>query len=227
MAIEIIELEKGFAVKFPFELKDNFKEVFPSSKWNRYERQWEVGPRSGKRLEQWVAAAQVAAEEIETAQAAELNQQELIKLQAEIEKIRVEVARTRKASLAINAVELLERAKEEVKIAKAELEKEKRILLEETARAEEIMKGVCDLDGIYDAMRVIEVNHSQVGAGPRNKFRDAQAFLEQEQERLRKIGYISAGIYDYCALNFNRPDRDRASDARSVFELWEYKEEEE
>ncbi len=44
---------QGFAIKIIYEMKDDFKESFPSAKWNSDEKVWEVGPRSGSRLEAW------------------------------------------------------------------------------------------------------------------------------------------------------------------------------
>lgn len=43
-----------WGVKFAFELKDSFKETFPSARWNQDERQWEVGTRSKQRLDDWL-----------------------------------------------------------------------------------------------------------------------------------------------------------------------------
>lgn len=49
--INISKIENGFAIKFPFDLKDNFRSNFKSAKWNAAEKQWEVGSRSGKKLD--------------------------------------------------------------------------------------------------------------------------------------------------------------------------------
>ena len=43
--MNIIELANGYAIKIPYLLKDEFKACFKSAKWNKDEKQWEVGAR--------------------------------------------------------------------------------------------------------------------------------------------------------------------------------------
>jgi hypothetical protein len=45
-SIEIIKLENGWAVKFPYDLKDDFRRLFKSAKWNSEQKRWELGKNS-------------------------------------------------------------------------------------------------------------------------------------------------------------------------------------
>ena len=217
--IEIIELEKGFAVKFPFELKDSFKEVFRTAKWNGYKKQWEVGPRSKKKLEKWIEIASKAAEEIELADSEELKKEELAKVETDIAKIRVAIAKRRQEIGAVNVVEMLNLAKEELAKAQAELEAvttEKSIKL---AEAKEMLSGVCDINVIHGAIADMRMVHNKVGSSNRSKFDHAQYRLLAEHDRLKAIGFKSWGLYELINLNFNRPDRDRIDNCSSIYEL--------
>jgi hypothetical protein len=217
--IEIFELEKGFGVKFPFELKDSFKATFRTAKWNGYKKQWEVGPRSKKKLEQWIEIASKAAEEIELADSEELKKEELAKIEADIAKIRAGIANRRKEINAVNVVEMLNSAKEELAKAQAEFEAattEKSIKL---AEAKEMLSRVCDINTIQAAISKMKDNHNKVGSKPRGIFDNAQHELIQEYKKIQAIGFRSWGLYDLINLNFNRPDRDRIDDCSSIYEL--------
>ena len=66
--IGIEELEGGrLGVSFPFDLKDSFKNTFPSAKWNPVDKQWTVGKRVRKRLDQWVEINSDTAKEMNRA----------------------------------------------------------------------------------------------------------------------------------------------------------------
>ena len=69
--IEIKKKGNGFAIKFPFALKDAFRASFKSAKWNPDEKQWEVGTDGEARLRQWAEAAREAAEDIAAGDEAE------------------------------------------------------------------------------------------------------------------------------------------------------------
>lgn len=53
-------------IDIPFRLKDSLKKAIPSAKWDRFRKQWYVGPRSKKKLEAWLASAESEAAKIES-----------------------------------------------------------------------------------------------------------------------------------------------------------------
>lgn len=50
----------GFSVTVPFPLKNAFKSVFKTAKWNRLNKEWEVGPRSLKKLQKFASELQIS-----------------------------------------------------------------------------------------------------------------------------------------------------------------------
>ena len=221
MAIEIIKLKDGFGVKFPFDLKDNFKSVFKSATWNPERRCWKVGVRSKKRLDQWVAAAQAAAEDIEAAEAAELNQQELDRLLTDLAKMRSRIADVRKRRGDMNAADLLAAAKNDLKKAQADFVAEKKALAQALEENKCTVEKYVDIDGIYAAISKMEANHGKIGSNYHTRFNEAQRIIDTERERLAKAGWRSKGLDGFSMLNFNRPDRDKVSDITlsSIYEL--------
>jgi chromosome segregation ATPase len=221
MSIKVKEIESGFAVYFPFALKDNFKSTFKSAKWNRLDRRWEVGPRSKKRLDQWIEAATPAAEDIEESESAELNSKQFEALQAEIAQVRAEISRTRRAKEDYtNTADVLAEAKEELKKVQKELDEEKQRSRREYKEAEALLKKACDINSIFESQEIMKKNWGTMKGKNRDSFKEAQRVIRKERERLESIGFISVGIEELLDLNFNRPDRDNPDvSVKSIFTL--------
>ena len=212
MSIKVEKIEKGFAVFFPFDLKDNFKSVFKSAKWNPSRRCWEVGPRSGKKLDQWVAMAGAAAAEIEEAEAAELDAKQLESLEEEIAAIRTAVARQRSEAKTAASAEKLALAKDELARAKADLEAEKQATLEQIRKSEQLLAQVCDVDAIHEAHSEMKRCAGKVGSRYREAFNDACSVMKEQNNKLKAIGFRSVGLNELYYMNFNRFDRDKPGD---------------
>lgn len=224
MTIEIIEIEKGYAVKFPFDLKGNFKSVFKSAKWNPDLKRWELGPRSKKRLEQWAQLSAPAAEDIEAAESAELDAKELAELEAEIDTMRAAIYNARKEKATFEAARAkLDNARDELANAKRELEAEKAAREDQYLQAKALIENACDVNAIFDAHMTMKANAEKVGTGPRESFKRAKKQLADQQAKLHAIGFRSVGISALLDANFNRPDRDnpRAVSRADIFNLVE------
>ena len=212
----------GFAVKFPFELKDNFKSVFKSAKWNPETRAWIVGVRSEAKLKQWIEAVSPAAQDIEEAEAEALTAREVSALETQIANIRADIARERKAKLIYgNVAVALAAAKENLAKATAALALEKLEKTAKAAKANELLGQVCDLDAIQEARRTLIQNHGKVGSKHREAFNDACSAIKEQQNKLNAIGFQSTGLATLYQCNFNRPDRDnpRAVSDSDIFDL--------
>ncbi|MDX5592566.1 hypothetical protein [Pseudovibrio sp. SPO723] len=211
MAIRIEKIETGFAAYFPYELKDNFRTTFKTAKWNGQLKRWEVGPRSGKRLEQWAAEAQEAAEAIEQEAEAELTEQDLAQIRNELAKIKgdIEAAQERKEKLA--------EVKQMLADARAELDEAKQALTEEKAAADEVQKdvatllaNVCDMKAVAEAHKAMIKNQGIKKAWATKLYREAQEVIEAQHDKLRDAGFVSEGLEELENFNVNRTDRDNA-----------------
>ena len=219
--MSIIKIEKtgfGFSIQFPYELKDKFRDVFPSAKWNSGAKIWMVGPRSGKRLEQWVAAVQKSRviEEIETRDERDLFENELGQIQEELARIRnrIEEEQRRKESA--------EEIKATMEATKATLQKYQRMLAEVKREAdaemakmaavrndvEATLRQAIDLDAVLAAQRKMGAVARQVGSTARERWNEGQSVMKAARDQLRAAGLISYGISALAGANHNRPDRD-------------------
>lgn len=208
MSIEIKEIETGFAIRFPYQLKDNFKSVFKSAKWNPDARRWEVGPRSGKRLQQWVALAESAAQELAEAEVAELSASELAEVEAAIANIRSATAQQRAKAQTAASAEQLALARDKLAQAKADLESSKQATLEQINKSTALLEQVCDVDAIHEVHAILKRCKGRVGVKYREPFNNACTVMSEQQEKLHAIGFHSVGLNTLYYLNFNRPDRD-------------------
>ncbi len=211
MSIKIEEIASGFACYFPYELKDSFKNIFPSAKWNPNDRRWEVGKRSLKRLEDWATLASPAAQDIEDAKAAELTEAESRAIEQELIDVRLRIANARKQTCNYHqTLEALTTAKKELLLAEAALHAEQENVQHARQEANELLSKVCDVVEIASAHNQMRRHYGKTkhGATARDAFNDARKRLRQQQDKLNTIGYYSVGLNILIDCNFNRPDRD-------------------
>jgi hypothetical protein len=226
--IEMRTLEKGFAVSFPFALKDNFRASFPSAKWNPYTKHWVVGPRSGKRLEQWIAGAQGAAEAAAQFDQVEYDHAGRVELETELAQLEADLkAKTdeiktlgkQKRTLAeLRAAldaskEALVHVEMEAEAAQAEVEAEK-------AAIDALLEPIVNRSALEAAIADMARHHQSVGAKAREAFDEAQAIVIRERNKLRAAGWYNEFIEEVADANFNRPDRDNV---RSISKTKWYK----
>lgn len=218
MTVKTEQTSSGFSVKFPFELKDQFRTAFPSAKWNATLKQWEVGPRSGKRLEQWVIAVQASGvvEEIEGRDEQDMQAKELAALQSELDRVRTAISaeRQRKASAEETqakmeeSLELLKQEQKKLAEEKAVADASVEQAQQATNAAKATLESYVDLKAIYAARDKMSRVTGKVGRQAREQWDDAQSIIRREREKLLAAGLISYGINALAFANHNRPDRD-------------------
>jgi DNA repair exonuclease SbcCD ATPase subunit len=218
--MEIIELDKGWGIKFRFELKDSFREVFPTAKWNPVSRQWEMGVRAKKNFEAWaseVQTAEAALVELEKEkEAAEWSESEIEKIKASIAQVIAETSKSKAAlpkqeALMAVRTELLERLKElEPQLSKerARVASAKKSAQQSEARIRQKMEGIVDFAAIEAAFRKMQWAHRGVGSTHRRAFEEAQAVINEQIENLAEAGWGNVGLNWASNANFNRPERD-------------------
>lgn len=213
MAIIKTKLEKGFSVKFPFELKDSFRGTFKTAKWNPCEKVWVVGPRSEKRLDQWISESEALCAEFEKAKEENdshaLTENELIVVKHELAQFKLKIEELNKTNERLTESRLLiSSIREEIKIAKAEFDEKTKIQKEHQAILQAEFDKVCDLRTILDAQSDMQSAYNKIGAIHRRKYKTAQETIIEQHDRLEKVSMRSLGLAELGAMSFNRPDRD-------------------
>ena len=189
-----------------------FRDTVKSAKWTfGCFYRWKVGPRSGKRLDQWVSAVSEAAQALLEQESAELKEGELGRIKAEAAKVISEVNRLGTATDRINAaVSEMEQAKTELDNAKLEREKKQSEADEAAKNITGLFEKACDFPAIKEAHQVMIKTHLANGSRPRNAFHEAQAVIKEQSLILEDLGFESKGLTELRYASFNRPDRDNA-----------------
>lgn len=219
MAI-VKEISNGFAIQFPFELKDSFKEAFPSAKWNSAGKQWEVGVRSGNRLKQWAESIESNLESLIEAkrelEERELSVKEVRSINDEISSIEQEIIK--KTNLldslpalhqqAVAAKKLLLAKKDKLDEVKAAIESKSQLLKEERQRVNDLLSEIIDISEIKSDAHVMAKNMKLLDQVNKKSFHDAQGRIAEHSNRLREAGFALDAIDFLVSSNKNRPDRD-------------------
>lgn len=216
--IDIKKIETGFAIAFPFELKNTFRSQFPSARWNNTLRRWEVGPRSGKRLGQWVAEVNASGflEELDNLDNLEMTEKELRSLRGNLEERRNELKEIegRKENLLKLKGELQDTAdrlseyKEAINRLRSEVVEVQTACEQERQRIAAQLEGAIDMAAVLAAKRQMGHWINGVGRRAREEFDKAQAVVIAERNKLTALGLYSPALNELADVNFNRPDRD-------------------
>lgn len=208
-AVVITPLSTGFAISFPFSWKNKFREAFPSAKWNAAQKQWEVGPRSGKRLEQWAEVMRPLIAADAAAEQAEFDAVELERLHEYAARLRREIEAARSdAAHAAEVAAALQRERECVEALKADLADARQEAAALSAQVKEALDGAIDMSAVEAAHREMCRWYGCVGRDAREHWGAAQAVIEKAQADLARLGIASRGISRLARMNLNRPDRD-------------------
>lgn len=235
-AFEIIisKVEDGFEAQFPFELKDAFRKLFPSAKWISDKKAWKVGPRTGKRLEQWKESVDASGflMKLTELEEKEFTQADTQRLQQQLEDLaeELEAARGKKKSLETlkeamgRALNLVEAKKTELKALgddNARLEKETQAQM---VTVETTLRTAVDMDKVLTAKAKMARVAGKVGGRAKEEFVEAQAVISKELAQLKAHGFLSVGLCMLVGANFNRPDRDHPNFAtmEKILELRPY-----
>jgi len=207
LKIELITIENGAAVQFPFEIKDLFRKHVPSAKWNSAEKRWEVGPRSVARLQSWIdmtnksgvldvlAARETAVIE---GKAAEKLAADFAELKAELELTNREIAAAKAAKE--QSEEVLSKIAEkraELDTAKAELATEKTAADGAKSSVENAISDIADVAEIAKLRGEMLRNLSK-RADNSMRFDRAQERLKEIRKALRNAGFDALALRLAC-----------------------------
>lgn len=220
MTITYSRNESGFLVKVPFDLKDAFKAVFKTAKWDSTTKAWQVGVRAEKKIQQFIVDTAAQQAEIEALEAAQAEQDaaeyDTKKLQEEIAKAQAEITAKREALKNTQTLKAaLEEAKAILSTTKTELNEVAEKLATEKASAaaqkeevKQMLSGIIDLNRVFELKRILEQNHAPSDRNKKQRFTAAQEELLKIFRTLQAAGLESTGIWEMYQANINRPDRD-------------------
>lgn len=217
--IKVEKIQTGYAISFPFELKDNFKSVFKTAKWNSFDKRWEVGVRSKSKLDQWIKAVEESniLESLENIDSAtlEIDKYETLKKELEIIKQVID----EKCKVIKKSGEIEEKLKKilvELEANRAKFNEIQAQALEAYNKKAAIKNDIIKfLEGIVDFDKVKDAQLCMINAiyyGKKRDFNNAQEIISSEYKKLKSAGYISKGLRDLVIANYNRPDRDHPKD---------------
>lgn len=206
--MELRKTQTGFAIQFPFALKEAFRLAFPSAKWEPALREWHVGPRSGKRLEAWAAECQEAAAELTAQEEAELTEELLRKVQAAIRLARENTRRLTEYQAQTKASRaVLETAQAELKQVSAEAEVARQAVRAEQAQHTEQLAQYINLDAVKTAQGVMARSMNPADRVAKQRFEEARQTVLAERNKLLAAGLVCDAISALAFANVNRTDR--------------------
>lgn len=222
MSIEVIKIETGYAVKFPFELKDNFRSVFKTAKWNPVKKQWEVGVRSYKKLSEWAEVAEGVSIAIDAEKELQENEADLFAAKAQLQTMKDSVLkRISDADPIEKILQMLNSVKDEIEIVKEEQKQAEKVIFEKRAQIHKLVAGVVNL-GLVETMKSkMSAMHRSVG--DRGTFDSYQDTIREERDKLRKIGFTSRGLDYLSSVNYNQPERDNIAKCPDILLISKYK----
>lgn len=232
MSIKTEARDNKHFVFFPFELKDNFRATFPSTKWNPEARAWVVGPRTKKRLDQWIAIVRDSGvvESLAARDTAELQSKEISELEFELSRLRKEIdiesgslsEQTDRAARIQALRKELEAEQDRLAEIKMERANAQQKADKEKALMTEIVDGVIDLSEVHVQLSIMRKNMGIQKAYASQNYKDAAARLSELYEELTDSGIECEGISTALNANKNRPDRDSSMLSQElIFELLE------
>lgn len=202
--------EKTMYVAVPFHIKDSFKELFKTAKWDGFSKKWTLNIKHEKNLQLFIQESKDA---LQTLEHKELLEDEKIATELSISRI--------KDSLKIYDadLELYKKFLAIVKEKREELEKFKKL---ETEKKEEHSKlkaevtqelsNIIDLEEVRTLQDAMCNAFHSVKTFNREKYEDAQERLKEISKTLASVGLRSDGINELAYMNWNRKDRDNPAD---------------
>lgn len=210
--IQVIKRGEGFAVKFPFALKDSFKSAFPSAKWNPDAKQWEVGSRLKKRLDTWVEEAEAAAASAAANEEAGLIAEELSKVKNELARLQKDIGNLDALKAKIQeSRSALEEARGALKAAETRKQQAEQETASEKARVDELLASVFDVAAVKQAARTMAANMVPADRNKKSRFEEARKVAGDARRKLMDAGFTLVALGKLAGANVNRPDRDHPS----------------
>lgn len=229
--LRIEEIEKGFAlVNLPFELKDSFKKVFKTAKWDSLKKYWTVGVRSEKRLKEFVLQIQdelVLLYDLKEAEDEKnLNDITISKLRSELDVLKKQINDRKNELLKLNGVEeVIEKYKDNIIQLQEEKQKLDLILQQKKTESITIFNSIIDVEKIRESFRIMKYNFKKVCVENKREYYVAIYKMEEEANKLNEKGLSSPVLEKFRKFNWNRKDKFNPFDINieDMYNLTEFK----
>jgi hypothetical protein len=230
--LKIIDLgSQGWAIEFPFHLKEEFRKIFKSAKWNYREKRWEVGSRSKTKLHQWYETVLNSGvlEAFNEAEAAELNAKEIENLEASLLKVkkryedRLEECNSQLEQLNAESEELdllrktndavlksFESVEEKIQKVIFEVREKKGLADEQKAMIEAKVSDIVPISHIYSLRKKLGNLFGVPKARIHEQYNEDMKEFDEMISLLASAGITSPQLTAISEANYNRPDRDGA-----------------
>lgn len=215
------DVDSGLSVKIPYEIKDSFKQHFPSAKWDATHKRWQLGKRSKKRLLSWVQTVEESGvlEALKEREEYTLTEREIDTLLRELEscKQRIKLSIKERETYRAHGERLknlrheLEDSQNDLEQVAAEVEVARLDRKQEKERVTAMLQHILSFNDIKKAKSDMERFGKRVGREAKEKYLSAQGMIMEETRKLAQAGFTSKGLMELSYMNFNRPDRDDPS----------------
>lgn len=217
MSITYTQTSDGFFVKVPYHLKDIFKSVFKTAKWNADRKEWKVGVRAKNKLDQLIKETseqvKIINELIDESESILLTDKELSELkdnlQSKIEECKEELQQSKQLTINIEKnKKIINQLKEILETTEKQIIEEKQTQEKEFEEIKEKINKIIDIEKILNAKQEMIYTYKHHGSSAKNRYNYAQEQISEEINKLEKVGLKSSGLNRLYYFNFNRPDRD-------------------
>lgn len=206
-------------ISLPFSMKDSFKTVFRSAKWNPDSRTWYVSTRSRSKLEAWVKAAEEtgAALSAEDFDALDATERDIERMTADLAslKLRIDAERAKRSDIeekrAENAklLKRIEEMKADLAAAAAETAAADAAEKAETASIEAVVGSLINLNSLrHNHRQMIREARQGATSKGRDKFDAHSSEIFEALKTLRKNGIDSEQMRILANANYNRKHKD-------------------
>lgn len=211
--LEYTKNDAGFLVTVPFYLKDDFKSVFKTAKWDSTKKKWQVGTRAEKRLKGFFENLEKVSAELKAAndefESKELTLEEIKKAEDSLAAILKEKREaTAELQEMIESKEAIESCLEKIEKTKNEvaiIEGKKKEAFEE---AYKMISQIIDFNKISSAQSAMGSYRNRSNYyNFRNEFDEHHMIVIRENQKLENAGLSSDVLNRFCAINYNRAGR--------------------
>jgi len=208
--IKKVEMKDGyhFFVKVPFDFKDEFKDEFPTAKWNPRLLTWLVESDAEDKLNEFSELLNSKLKQLED-EKKKIEKQGI--LQSSIDSIdkKIEIANELIESKRVS-IEALEKLNDTLSDKKSSLENLEKKLSEKRNKESQIidnivekLSSVININTINSAQKdMIDVMKKNVSS-EREKWSTAQSVFEHTYEALKEIGIVSPEIYNIANVSWS------------------------
>lgn len=211
--LKIVEIETGFALlNLPYELKDAFKKVFKTAKWDTYRRCWTVGVRGKTKLIEFVELIEKDVEALnqkkEEQETERLNENQIMALNSELNKLRDHIDLMNEELTSFKQTNsVLSDLKEQLFVVQDKHTRLMETLNKEKEEAIQTVNSIVDIEKIQQAFKDMKYYYKKVCSTDKHEYYRAINIIQEELIKLNENGLHSRTLKKLTEFNWNRKDK--------------------